>query len=158
MANLSEAWLLCRNQHHRDPWTSEPPTPQNRIPVPAPQSQTEGQTPPASAPTADLQRRLDNANAYFRRKAAEVLTDDSAVRLMAVLYQDGLVELADFNKRQLGLPLAKIAAAGFCEIGANAICITQSGQNFIGSLIPFVPATDAASHRTTPTQTADNAL
>lgn len=158
MPNPSEAWLLFCNEHHRDPWTSEPPTPQNRIPVPAPQSQPAGQTPLASDTIADLQRRLDNANAHFRRKAAEVLVDDSAVRLMAVLYQDGLVELADFNNRQLGIPLAKIAAAGFCEIGANAICITQSGQNFVGSLIPFVPTTDAASHRTAPTQTADNAL
>lgn len=157
MPNPSEAWMICCNEHHRDPWASDPAAPQNRIPFPAPQSQPEDQMPP-SDPTADLQCRLDNANAYFRRKAAEVLTDDSTVRLMAVLYQDGLVELADFNNRQLGIPLAKIAAAGFCEIRANAICITQSGQNFVGSLIPFVPATDAASHRTAPTQTADNAL
>ena len=158
MPNPSEAWLFCCNEHHRDPWASDPTAPQNRIPLLAPQSLPAVQEPPPSDPTADLQRRLDNANAHFRRKAAEVLTDDSAVRLMAVLYQDGLVELADFNNRQLGIPLAKIAAAGFCEIGANAICITQSGQNSVGSLIPFVPATGATSDRKPPTQTADNAL
>ena len=137
MPNPSEAWLICRDEHHRDPWTPERGAPHNRIPLLAPQSQPAGQEPPPSDRTADLQRRLDNANAHFRRKAAEVLTDDSAVRLMAVLYQDGLIELSDFNTSELGIPLAKIAAAAFCEIGTSAIWITQSGQRFIWSLLPL---------------------
>ena len=159
MPNPSDPWLICCNEHRRDPWASELPAPQNRTPLLAPQSRKPSKPKPPSDSTSHLQRRLDNANAYFRRKAAEVLTDDSAVRLMAVLYQDGLVELAGFSSGELGIPLAKIAAAGFCEISVTAIYVTQSGERFVGSLIPLSPATDATSSRKSPpTQTADSTL
>ena len=164
MPDQSEAWLICQSNHHTDPWALTAAMPYSQVPTGSPQSRPTVPAAPKPVPqsadsAADLQRRLDNANAYFRRKAAEVLTDDSAVRLMAVLYQDGLVELADFNSGELGIPLAKIAAAGFCEIGVTAIYVTQSGERFVGSLIPSSPVTDATSSRKSPpTQTADNTL
>ena len=138
--------------HHTTVSPCAPRSP-NRLGQPC---KTPYRRPPNS--TRNLRRRLNNASAHFRRRAAEVLTDDTAVRLLAVLYQDGLVELAKLNAGQLAIPLAKLTAAGFCEIGVNAICITESGQRFVWSLMPFVPATGAASHRKTPTQTADNTL
>lgn len=163
MPNQFEAWLICYSDHHTDPWDPDPAAPHNNTPLCSLQPEparpaAQNPIPPTSDSTRNLRRRLDNANAYFRRKAAEVLTDDTAVGLLAVLYQDGLVELAKLNAGQLAIPLAKLTAAGFCEIGVNAICITESGQRFVWSLIPFVPATDAGSHRKTPTQTADNTL
>lgn len=90
--------------------------------------------PPDDDLSRGLQQRLDNANAYFWRKAAEVFTDDDALRLLAVLYQDSVIDLADFNHGPHGIPLAKLAAANFCEIGANVIYITESGRRFIDSV------------------------
>ena len=39
-----------------------------------------------NASTEELRQRLDNANRHFRRKAAAVLGDEDAVRLLAELY------------------------------------------------------------------------
>ena len=86
-------------------------------------------------PTYGLQLRLDNVNAHFRRKATEVLADDVALRLLAALYEDRVSDLADFNACELGVPLAKLTAANFCEVGAIAIWITDAGHQFIASII-----------------------
>lgn len=94
----------------------------------------ETRTPSTADLSPSLQQRLDNANAYFRRKAATVFADDVALKLLAVLYEDSVIELADFDPRKHGIPLAKLTAANFCEVGANVIYITESGQRFIASI------------------------
>ena len=81
-----------------------------------------------------LRRRLSNANNHFRRKAAEVLGHEDAVLLLANLYQQSNVKLEDLDVCQRGVALAKLAAANFCEIGANVIYITEAGQGFIESI------------------------
>ena len=120
MPDQSEAWLICQSSHHTDPWALTAAMPHSRVPTGYPQSKPTAPAAPKSMPqssdsASNLRQRLDRANAYFRRKAAEVLTDDTAVRLLAVLYQRGLIELEHFNSGQHGIPLAKIIAAGFCE-------------------------------------------
>lgn len=90
--------------------------------------------PSAADLSPSLQQRLDNANAYFRRMAAAVFADDVALRLLAVLCQDGVIDLADFDSCEHGIPLAKLTAANFCEVGASVIYITESGQRFIKSI------------------------
>ena len=82
----------------------------------------------------NIRRRLDNANNHFRRKAAEVFNDEAALRLLARMYQDVVVQIADFDSGKNGLPLAKLTAAHFCEIGENVIYITDAGQKFIESI------------------------
>ena len=88
---------------------------------------------PASQPD-DLQRRLDNANRHFRRKAAAVLNDESALRLLAAMYTRVVVETDDFDFGAHGRALAKLTAANFCEISANSIYITKPGQRFIDNI------------------------
>ena len=134
MPNPSEAWLFYCHEHHRDPWALS--TTASHNPAALRSLRAEPVATAAHNATRDLQRRLEIANAYFRRKATEVLTDDTALGMMAVLYQDGLIDIAKLNEGQLAIALAKITAAGFCEIGVHAICITQSGERFVGSLIP----------------------
>ena len=85
-------------------------------------------------PVEDLRRRLDNANNYFLRKASEVFNDEAALRLLAGMYCDVVVQIADFDPGKNGLPLAKLTAANFCEIGENVIYITDAGQKFIESI------------------------
>lgn len=97
-------------------------------------SPTEGSRLSDDGQAVGLQQRIDNANAHFRRKAAEVFIDEVALRLLAVLYQDSVVDLADCDVGQRGVPLAKLAAANFCEVGANVIYITESGQRFVESI------------------------
>ena len=82
----------------------------------------------------DLRHRLANANDYFRRKAREVLTDDDAVRLLARLYEVGTLDLAEIDTCRDGIPLAKLTAANFCQIGAKVAYITDSGLRFINSI------------------------
>lgn len=81
-----------------------------------------------------LRQRLDRVNAYFNRKAAEVCADEDALRLLAVLYQDGIIELAGFDAGKFGIPLARLTAANFCESGVNVICISEPGQQFIEAI------------------------
>lgn len=87
-----------------------------------------------SAPRGGLRQRLDRVNAYFNRKAAEVCADEAALRLLAVLYQDGIIELAGFDAGKFGVPLARLTAANFCEVGVNVICISEPGQQFIEAI------------------------
>ena len=44
------------------------------------------------------------------------------------------VDISDFDACDGGLPLAKLTAANFCEVGAKVIHITEAGQRFIDSL------------------------
>ena len=81
-----------------------------------------------------LQHRLDNANALFRRKAAEVFNDEDSVRLLARLYQAVVIDIVDFDSGKDGIALAKLTAANFCEIGSKVIYITPAGLNFIDSI------------------------
>ena len=84
--------------------------------------------------TEELRQRLDNANNHFRWKAAEVLGDEDAVRLLIELYQQSTIRIAEFDACQDGISLARLTAANFCEVGANLIYITEAGQRFIESL------------------------
>ena len=83
---------------------------------------------------ADLQNRLEEVNRHFRRKIAAVVNDDAAVRLLASMYQDVVVETSDFNFSRDGRSLAKLTAAHFCEVGANGVYITDQGRRFVASL------------------------
>lgn len=88
---------------------------------------------PASQPE-DPQRSLDRFNRHFRRKAAAVLNDESALRLLAAMYTRVVVETDDFDFGKHGYALAKLTAANFCEISANSIYITKPGQRFIDNI------------------------
>lgn len=81
-----------------------------------------------------LRRRLDNVNRHFKRKAAAVFNDDAALTLLATLYENVVVETEEFDFCEHGRSLAKLAAANFCEVGANGIFITESGQRFIDNI------------------------
>ena len=81
-----------------------------------------------------LSRRVHNANAYFRRRAAEVLDDEQAMKYLENLYRQVVVDIPSSDMSPEDLALAKIAAANFCEIGVNAISITLSGRRFVESI------------------------
>ena len=85
-------------------------------------------------PTEELRQRLESANVHFRWKAAAVIGDEDAIRLLATLYQVFNIEISELDMRKNGIALAKLTAANFCEIGANVIYITDAGQDFIESI------------------------
>ena len=85
-------------------------------------------------PTEDLRQRLESANTYFRWKAADVFEDESAVRLLAKLYESVVMDFSDFDSCKDGISLAKLTAAAFCEFSSTGIYITESGQRFIESI------------------------
>ena len=89
---------------------------------------------PVDDPTWRLKQRLENANRHFEKKAAEVFSDKEAIRLLATLYESVNIEHDEFDACQLGLALAKLTAANFCEIGAKYIYISDAGQRFIEAL------------------------
>ena len=85
-------------------------------------------------PEEELRHKLANANDYFRRKAGEVLNDEDALRLLARLYEAGTLDLTAIDTCKDGIPLAKLTAANFCQIGAQVAYITDSGLRFINSI------------------------
>lgn len=145
----TDPWLVCHTcPSDTDHWTPAAvglPGPPQPPPAPAVQPARE----------SELRQRLHNANAYFRRKAAEVLTDDNAIRLMAVLYQEAVIDPEYFHDGESGVALAKLAAAGFCEIGVTAVWITDAGHHFTASLANFTPAADSAHRQTGPERPGD---
>ena len=84
--------------------------------------------------TENLHQRLANANDYFRRKASEVFNDKVALGLLDTMYRGVVVDISQFDACENGIPLAKLTAANFCEVGAKVIYITEAGQRFIDSL------------------------
>ncbi len=84
--------------------------------------------------TENLRHRLANANDHYRRKASEVYNDKAALGLLREMYTDVVVNISDFDACETGIPLAKLTAANFCEVGAKVIYITEAGQRFIDSL------------------------
>ena len=80
----------------------------------------------------ELRTRLENVNDHFHRMAAGVLNNQDALRLLADLYERKSVDLPEY--REAGIPLARLTAAGFCEVGAGLVYITDSGMRFIQSL------------------------
>ncbi len=82
----------------------------------------------------DLRQRLEDVNAYFRWRTAEVIEDESAVRLLARLYEAITMEFSEFDSSKDGISLAKLTAAAFCEFSSTGIYITESGQRFIESI------------------------
>ena len=97
---------------------------------------------PTTKPELTPERRLEIVNAHSRRKAAEVMNDEPALLLLAGLYEKVVVNLADFDVAQDGIPLARLAAASFAEIGAEVIYITHDGQRFIQSIENWTPTED----------------
>ena len=85
-------------------------------------------------PEDELRRRLDNANAYFRRKASEVLDDPQATEFVRAMCRDAVVDIPDFDASNDAISLAKATAANFCEVGANVIFITDPGRRFVESI------------------------
>ena len=81
-----------------------------------------------------LQSRLDDVTRHFRRKAASVLNDDAALRLLAEMYSKKVVETSEFDFCRDGRSLAKLTAAHFCEVGANGIYITERGYRYFNFL------------------------
>ena len=88
----------------------------------------------SSRSSENLRVRLANANDYFRRKASEVYNDQEALDLLKTIHQDVVVDISNFDACSHGIPLSKLTAANFCEIGAKVIFITDAGRNFISSL------------------------
>ena len=82
----------------------------------------------------NLRQRVENANAYFRWKAAEVFEDESAVRLLAKIYESITVDFSEFDSQKDGISLAKLTAAAFCEFSSTGIYITESGRRFVESI------------------------
>ena len=82
----------------------------------------------------ELRRRLANANDYFHRKASEVLNDEAALKLLAALYEEKVIDIEDIDMRESGIPLAKLTAANFCQIGAKVIYVTDHGYRFVDSI------------------------
>ena len=83
----------------------------------------------------DLRQRLDSVNTYFGRKADEVFIDESALNLLAALYDKIVVPTSEVDVGTQGAALARLTAANFCEVGANVIYITEAGQLFVDSII-----------------------
>lgn len=84
-------------------------------------------------PTA-LARRAARARTYFTRKATAVLWDDDAMNLLVSLMKKGPANQEDFGISQQGLAFAKLAAAGFVDIGATVVHITHYGSQFLRAL------------------------
>ena len=82
-----------------------------------------------------LRQRLANANDYFRRKAVEVLNDEASLDLLLALHGEVVVDISSFDACENGIPLSKLTAANFCEVGAKVIYITEAGQLFVDSLM-----------------------
>ena len=81
-----------------------------------------------------IEQRLENSNAHFRHKAAEVLGDKQSVKLLANIYSQKSVDASSLNLQGYELALAKLAAAFFIEIGADCVYVTDAGMRFIESL------------------------
>lgn len=110
--------------NHFDPW-SEPQfvKPSHRRP-PAPRP---------GEPT--LQQRLDRVNAHFRFNAAQVFCDEDALRLLAMLYEQGGIDLQDIDLTRFALPLAKLTAANFAVLHLASVSVTEPGQAFVNRLL-----------------------
>lgn len=132
--DITNPWYAREHQDARAHWEGLVSTKLLPIRRSADAGPTKGVRPPDDDQAVGLQQRIDNINDHFHRKAAEVFTDDVALRFLAVLYQDSVIDLADCDAGQQGVPLAKLTAANFCEVGANVIYITESGQRFLESI------------------------
>ena len=80
----------------------------------------------------ELQSRLDDVNTHFRRMAGAVMNDQDALLLLEDLNERKTVDFPEF--REAGIPLARLTAAGFCEVGAGRVYITGSGMRFVQSI------------------------
>ena len=95
---------------------------------------TEEGIPQTRAVASRSEERLSEVNQHFRRKAAAIINDDAAVRLLASIYSRVLAKTSDFDFCQDGRSLAKLTAAHFREADANGMYITHRGQRFIDYL------------------------
>ena len=81
----------------------------------------------------DLSRRLKAVNDYFEEKAAEVLVDEASVEQLLKLYERIALEHEELEINSAGKALARLAAAGFCEVHETTVQITKDGLKFIES-------------------------
>ena len=79
----------------------------------------------------NINERLKRVNKYFKLKAADVLSDDLSVRLLAKLYEAESIGFPELGIDDASKALAKLTAAGFCELGELKLQITDSGRQFI---------------------------
>ena len=63
--------------------------------------------------------------------AAAVLNDDTAVRLLARSYENEEIGFSELGIGDEAKALARLAAAGFCDIGELKMRITPRGRGFI---------------------------
>lgn len=90
--------------------------------------------PPGEAdPGESPEERLEDVNRHLRRMAGAVLNDDQAVRLIGQLRERKVLEREEVLDQ--AVPLARLAAANFCEVGAESIWITHAGMVFVDSII-----------------------
>lgn len=74
------------------------------------------------------QEMLERINRHFAWRKAQVLADDTTLRLLAVLYEKGAIDKNEFDGAKWAFPLARLAAANMCEVGAAVVSISEFGQ------------------------------
>ena len=90
---------------------------------------------PRVSPGASPLVRIERVNSYFKLKAAEVFNDEASVRLLARLYESHALAYRDLPVNETnGVALARLTAAGFCEVGPLRARITDDGQRFIDNI------------------------
>ena len=103
----------------------------------------------------ELTQRLSATNNYFGRRASEVLTNEAAVRLIARMFEDKVMDKDKLDLGGDGEAFALLNGAAFCEIGANVYYITDAGMRFVQDLLDApeaeegdkaAPATDEPAH------------
>lgn len=82
---------------------------------------------------------FEAVRSYFQVKQAEVFSDEQAHELLVALYNAKEAGKA-LTYEELGLKneargVAKLAAAGFCELGERNVKITKTGEQFIQAIL-----------------------
>jgi len=87
--------------------------------------------------TSSVEEALERAHLYFRVCAGRVIDSEEAVVLLARLGMGLLTRESQWDGLDLcsiAIPLAMLAAAGFCEVEPDSVCITDSGRRFLAHL------------------------
>ena len=79
-----------------------------------------------------LQARVENESSHLRRMVAAVVNDQEALRLMARLHDRESIETKELEDS--AIPLAKITAANFAQVGAHLVHVTGPGRKFVQSI------------------------
>lgn len=87
-----------------------------------------------NAAEMEMQDRLDRANRYFRLKAAEVLGSETAKGLLLELAKRQTIPYEEISTSETGVGLARLSAAGFCDLWQGRFTITDAGIKFVAEL------------------------